>query len=276
MGKPLAHHYGPFKPRKGWSSSRIYLSDHAPRSLIFLVHGFKSKSKQTWPFTDAQILDDVVFGWSDIVVWDYNSFTGNIPKEVANLHKAINFFWNNSEYVVRKQWARHKFEHDGPPSKYQRVILIGYSLGAYLVRSAALTAALQPTAPPWLADLHVGLFAPAHCGAPGIDYFKTDGGLMDGFKNWMRRNTVRAADVLVPGSSHLQKLRSRTELFARTHGALAARYILFGDDEAIVNVDKFHCDTVAITTSAGKHHGNVQKANDVYLQPVSEIQALLP
>lgn len=277
MANLLAHHWGPFKPGGDWGSTRVFVSQENPTALIVLVHGFLSKSKKTWPATDLMMLDDAAFRWADIVVWDYNSFSGNIPAEVVNLNRAIDKVWELNRAVFGQRLRRLHPEAFVEDVRYKRLIMIGYSLGGYVVRQTALNAATHHRPPSWLEELHIGLFAPAHCGASAIQWFRTDGGILDGFKQWARRSVARASDVLVPTSRFIKMLRARTE---KAHAAgrttLEARYIVYGENEEIVFVDKFDCDPVSIVRAPGRHHGDVQKANDKYQVPVNEIEALLP
>ena len=270
-----SYHWGPLQPGKGWGSTRFYIAHRPARTLIVLVHGFLSKSDKTWPDTDFLMIRDDIFDEADIVLWDYNSTTGNIPSEVNNLRKAIDATWVLGPQIVQRQLRRLKV--DSPPSRsYERLILVGYSLGGYLVRACALRASRDVTPPGWIAELRLALFAPAHLGARIIGAFRTDGGILDGVKKWFRRNTARAADVLVARSRYLTTLKRRTEtLHAAGKVTLAARTILFGSDESVVFVGGFTCDPAEVR-SAGRHHGNVQRSNDTYQAPVDTLEALLP
>lgn len=269
----LTHHIGPLQPGGSWGTSRFYLARAPARALVVLVHGFKTQSDGTWPLTDMMLFADERFDEADVILYDYDSTTDNIPTEVRNLRGAIDQAWGGAPLVVSAALAALGASLGA--RAYERLILVGYSLGGYVVRALALRAARGPTYPAWLEPLRLLLYAPAHLGSGYLAFFRTDG-ILDGWKLRRRHKTLGAANVLVKGSRFLTTLKRRTEaLVAQGRASLAARTVLFGWGELIVVVGRFDCDP-KVRRKLWKDHVNVQRASDAYGLPLDLIEEQLP
>lgn len=80
---PTPHHV-PI-PLSGWDASALYSSAEEPTKLVVLVHGFISQSAKTWPKLDAYLLAAPAYSRTDMLFWDYNSRTRDIPGEALRL-----------------------------------------------------------------------------------------------------------------------------------------------------------------------------------------------
>src|SRR5262249_47938159 len=136
-----------------------------------------------------------------------------------------------------RQWLRRRLLEANGKSKYDRVILVGHSTGAVLIRRVVLQEieANEPAMPILNASLR--LFAPAHFGAIvagpiGIVLHAPVTSLLDAlFLRWrpLYHNLINPVVIAT--------IRQTTEELCatRTERALSA-CSLFGDDEEIVQV----------------------------------------
>lgn len=258
---PAPHHDGPI-PLEGWDTSVLYSSKETPKTLIVLVHGFWSQSAKTWPKLNSHLLVSPSYKNADILFWDYDSRTGDIPLEVGVLRDALQVVWARGRACV--QPIQGKFPRPQPVDynpNYKRLVLVGYSLGGVLSRGAVLDG--HRSAASWFSALKLVLFAPAHLGAKAshlLAYKENDP--FEGFKKIARR-FAEPLNVLVAGSPYLAGLREETESAAAGAPGLRPVETLFGEHDDWVEIGGYTGDP-PYTTAAGRKHENVQKADDIY------------
>lgn len=269
------HHHGPIE-LDGWDSSCLYAAQQEPDCLIVLVHGFWSKSDATWPKLDERLFKSPEYERCDILFWDYDSRTGQIPTEVKTLSNAIDAVFARGRNVDHPAQSKVSGDKDISYSpSYQRLVLVGYSLGGLMSRGALLNRAQQKPLPAWLLKLKLVLFAPAHLGAKQSHWlaYRPNDPL-----EWLKkiaRGAVPPLDVLTRGSAYILGVQHGTEQLAAAGASyLVPSVTLFGSTEDWVEAGVYACDR-RHKIAQGRKHEDVQRGDDTYLDAIDCIlQAL--
>lgn len=240
----------------------LMLDGHADTAVVF-VHGFLGNARTTWgcfAAVPADLRSRFPF-WErcDLLFYSYRSVQQIVP--LAN--------------HLRQWLSRHLLAPDGK-SKYDRVILVGHSTGAVLIRHVVLQEieATESTLPILRASLR--LFAPAHFGAIvagpiGIVLNAPVTSLLGAlFLRWrpLYHNLVKP-DVI-------ETLRQRTEELCATRSERALRACcLFGDDEEIVQVETYRNDYRHPTVPL-QNHTSICKPSPTYQLPLVFVEHVEP
>ena len=145
---------------KHGTNTQGYFSFEKPDKLIVFVHGFGGNSLGTWNNFPAILLYDDLFKKSDIIYYGYDTFKGQAGDHAAELYHFLNFSLNPVKNNILPALQNL------PERDYQRIILVGHSLGAVLVRQAQLLAYIDGKI--WVNKSEIVLYAPAHNGAEVI------------------------------------------------------------------------------------------------------------
>jgi hypothetical protein len=256
-----------FRTIADWPQSFALVSDSHAETAVMFVHGFNGSTKTT--FSDFQGLissHDTAKWWagSDLYFFAYSSVTNHIttsserfrdflallfpdPPRYLFQYTRKQYPWlqlNNDEYFT--QWPRH----------YRRLVLVGHSEGAVVIRSTIRDLAekvirtksddLQSTVNP-VFHATLKMFAPATSGAnPSglwalLLHFPFLGVFGRTFLQWSKA----AKELTNPSPlALLVTLKNATEQYSNAYKLLNAfqAEVVFGDDDDVVTVNKWECD----------------------------------
>lgn len=255
-----------------WGSESIvrWATEPVGRAVVF-VHGFGGEALGTWDqFATLLPLQPQAAG-RDLFFYGYDSLVAQAPVSAAELRDFLQTLWTDPVAGVILPSVQDARRAD-PAFRYNHVTLVAHSLGAVVVREALVQAAMDTPPAPWLKDVSLVLFAPAHTGAAILDLANEALGAMPArFGAAAAAGAKAYAQVLRDlerGSDMLEKLRDDTdELLGKGYDSLRAKVVVLGQKDRIVQAVRF-CKDPGPTIVADKGHIGVCKPDAGYPAPL--------
>lgn len=213
-------------------------------TLVLLVHGFGGGAATTWTGLRSLTDDDPATEHADVVSYGYNSTNAPVANSAVLLRSFIEaMLGSDARFLAMITQATGQ----AAARDYARVFIVAHSLGAPVARRALLDAIEGGAA--WPKRARLILFAPAHMGTRLLEDQPMLGGGLGGLVStilvaWKLGRP--AVDDLKAGSVFLSRLANDTRRYILEGWAetLKARQVLFGENEKVVNVDRFCEDPV--------------------------------
>lgn len=264
----------PARPIDSDKSHHAVWSTNPTGNALFFVHGYGGNALATWAEFDRQLPDHSESDGYDLIFWGYDGIRSNTIASASVLYRFLDSLFEDPSSLANSTLADSAHRPDD--FQYERLILVGHSLGAVLVRWALLMA-LQD-GKPWVDRVELVLFAPAHMGARVKDLALLTSGhfhFLSYFTSFVLFYSP-LIDELDQGSQHLEELRRKTEeaIAQGNANCLIARKVVIAEHERIVNNLPFCRDPVP-TTFLGRDHCNLCKPNSEFLDPISVLKDLL-
>lgn len=250
-------------------SSALWASK-PPKSLVVFVHGFSGRAVETWGEFRDMIPQNRKFASCDVVFLGYESVTRSAPYNAGVLYRTLTALVEEYPRFVRTSGApirRRTF-------KYNKIVLVGHSLGGVLVRDIAMSVATEGKS--WSKKISLMLFAPAHMGANVISLANE----AVGFVNWV--NPIRAVAHLISpslkdlkeGSRYLTALLKRARALGR-NTTTKARIVVHGSRDRIVVHDAFYLDPPCRPYDRHNHTSCCKPIGGSFENPVLDLVELL-
>ena len=272
------------------SSYAFVSNSNSVDTAIVYVHGFLGDTQSTWEQLQYYVdrLDNEPFRDADLFFYDYPAEDNFVHVSVPGLRAFLNWLFPlPPPELVKVHFRDLDWRlHDDPEvitlreqRPYTRLVLVGHSLGAVVIRrlvaDVAITASANQTTQfgaeaTRLLDAELVLMAPAHLG------FQPSGktALLQilPFSALVQRSAFlfRAFSDLQQGCHFLTQLHHETARMAGCFPKSPAFQprILWGDAEGIVIPGRFDSDSPsAMKFVAGKDHVTVCKLTRAYLTP---------
>ena len=276
-------------PLSGHAGSYAYLStDPGSETAVIFVHGFWGDAWSTWE--DFQGLVDEEVRWhgmwakTDLYFFEYRGASNFVMKSAQDLSEFLlkiypepesRFFVVSSprSFVPKDYLASAR----GTATRYRRLVLVGHSLGAVVLRQA-VTRQLKAvrnrqlpldSVPAWVRDGELRLFAPAHRG------FRPSNWKAMMLKAPILRSCLAIAPVywraypdLQPDSALIEDLQRDTKelllIFPTVRGLRATS--LFGANEDVVEPLEYEGD-LGLAFEDGRGHGDICKPDVDFSRP---------
>jgi pimeloyl-ACP methyl ester carboxylesterase len=267
-------HYSSRKLTWGDEGGVRWAIEPVHRAIVF-VHGFGGQAESTWDeFSTLLPLQPQCIG-RDLLFYGYDSLTKQAPVSAAQFLEFLQALATDPyEQVIRPslQDARRV----DPDFHYERITIVAHSLGAVVVREALIQAAMDEPPAPWIANIALVLFAPAHSGAAIIPLAEEALGVFPArFGKLAGSGAKLFAQVLSdlePGSDTLTKLQKDTEALLDRGGfdSLRAKVVVIGDRDRIVKAVRF-CSDPGPKVVPGMGHIGVCKPCAAYPLPIGHL-----
>jgi pimeloyl-ACP methyl ester carboxylesterase len=211
----------------------------------------------------------------------YDSLKG---RAIIHARKMLSFL---AEVISQPQNFSNERLYDlckRPSFKYEKVIVVGHSLGGALLRRMAIDSH-APAHTEWQSVgpqiSHMLLFAPAHKGSNALHLFEQTqlqgnlGGPLSVLRSWIQFK-VSVLQDLKPTSTFIKTLTSETEalLSSGKGGWLIASKVYFGDEENIVEPEDF-CRDPAFMPLNGRDHVSICKTRVPTYKPFLDLVNLI-
>lgn len=256
--------------------SRVKWSLDPDGTAVIFVHGFGGHATDTWRDFPTALANASRCSGADLIFFSYDSLRSQVPFSAAQLRDFLNRLETDpANSFIKPSVADHRRSDDH--FRYRRVLLIGHSLGAVVIREALVQAAMDPVSRRWLGNIAIGLFAPAHKGARILDLASDAlGAVKLTFFKVIARGALQVLDDLEPESAVLKKLEEDTATLIRDQVAdcFIAGAVVQGQRDQVVGMARFCQDPGPIIVT-DKGHTDICKPKRDYRKPVEIVESLL-
>ncbi|MBS1828064.1 MAG: hypothetical protein JST93_22330 [Acidobacteria bacterium] len=271
-------HYGPCGPppaNTDWDKDTRCLWSLAPSGkLVIFIHGYKGQALATWSQFDRLLLTDTRFQDADCIFYGYDGLRTELIASSAGFFDFLNQICGNSADFVNP-WLPPELQR---PAKfrYKSVLIVAHSLGAVVTRKALVFAYQQKM--PWLRNVRMALFAPAHMGASIVNlaFEAISSNPLTSLLGIAVRFVSPLIDQLNPDKSTvLPVLRKEIEDARKKGGnsALSASRVFIASRENVVKNDPFPYDPAPIRITGT--HTTICKPDSTTHKAFAEIGDLL-
>jgi pimeloyl-ACP methyl ester carboxylesterase len=262
----------------------LYASTSLTSRLVVFVHGFAGKTVGTWQSFPESGADDHWWRQTDMLFVGYDSLRERPGETAAWLRERLTSFYPRlPDELLEKGDARIRPPVEAP---YDELVLVGHSLGGFIVRLTLCQQARiwlfderlsDPNVPrPPLLNAQVRLFSPASAGfepAGLLGMLAASGCLWSVGSVALHRSPGFTA--LRRGSDLLRRTRDETEALVKEYGdemaALRAR-ILWARPEDVVERDGYETDFEPQSLAPERKHRQVCKPHFGYQEPRRFVQ----
>jgi len=254
------------------SYARLSTNNETDACVVF-VHGFIGDVVKTWgqfpDLCDSELPKDAD-RWArmDLYFYDYGAEKDFVKRSAEGLDKFLGSIFPRPDMTRFGLSEPDRSAIRDPWLPYNRLILVGHSLGAVVIREC-LENRLRPSSletPAWTSACELHLFAAAHSG------FK-----FSGWKGLVYRlgpryitsipTIMRAFDDLQEKSGTLTDLGRRTQDLALKHPQVAA-LLIYGSEEDVVIPAEFDCDPAPMTWVDKYDHVGICKPDKGFTDPL--------
>lgn len=244
------------------------------RKAVLFIHGFTGDAIKTWADFHELLPGTPSFDGYDLYFYGYDGLRVQVNAS-ANLFRTFldrmlgqteDFLVSNLPFVVPDR---------GPGFAYDRLLIVGHSLGAVISRRALLDA--RDAGAAWLDNVELALFAPAHSGASiaALAMEAADFGFLKPFSALARMFSPLIGE-LQPGSALLKRLADEV-VAATQNGAspyLRAKLVVTAEYDDVVKNDRFPADPPSFTIPDSTH-SSVCKPRANFLLPIQYLERCL-
>ena len=241
-------------------------------NLLVFVHGFGGASVGTWSHFPALLQGRAqTAGW-DAVFFGYDGLHTPAAFSAATLRDFIREFETNSAWHANQELDP---SHHRAPLTYQRIAIVGHSLGSIVSREAMCQGLRRGDT--WPDKCCLLLFAPAHTGADVILLVReTLPHSMTALAQSVAQlfGKFKVLKDLVPESRALVALKQQVEHQLRTNGksAVTAKLVVHANDDRVVRPEDFIPEDEPLTPMVATHT-SVCKPEDSFLKPLIPLLA---
>lgn len=226
-----------------------------PNTLLVFVHGFGGNAVHTWSDFPSRILGEAKYADADIVFFGFDGLRSRAALSAGLLRQALDSLTNDVAY--------------------DRIVLVGHSLGCVVSRMALVDAVENRNR--WVSKVNLVFFAPAHSGARIEALFASLSSALAVFRALpdLGRLICPVLLDLEMGSPTLAKLSSQVmSLTVNEHQELIARVVAFGSADRVVEPVSFARDPLPIVVARANHSG-ICKPTPWFTAPAEILEAIL-
>jgi pimeloyl-ACP methyl ester carboxylesterase len=246
-----------------WGRGSIgFFAERPADRLIVFVHGFGGSALKTWKGAESILEQDKV-ETSDVVFYGYGSLAAPARNSATLFRKFL-----EAAADGQAPWRSVIGRGGGVgPRDYKDILLIAHSLGAVVVRRAALDGI--GVGDEWVSRTRLLLFGPAHMGTRLVKLSKM---LRSGFGAILSdlfvfaRVRTPVLDDLEEGSAFLQELQaeSRAALQLGIGQPVRAEAVVFGERDDVVLTAPFCADPLSDVWADEDHCSVCRAPQTVY------------
>jgi pimeloyl-ACP methyl ester carboxylesterase len=252
--------------------TRAYWATQPNKTLVVFVHGFAGKAVDSWTDFAGLLTERPQAAGCDLVFYGYDSLRRPMQNSALQLLEFLDVVHKDPGPML--ELTLDASAQRDAKFRYDRLVLVGHSLGAVVARRALVDAHRDGRA--WAPKTHLVLFAPAHSGAQILEMATS---VMGAFKvapvETIAKWLYPVLDDLKLGSPALAQLKDDVREAIQAGGAehLRAKLVVISDNDEVVRPERFFCDPVSRQLSRG--HIDICKPDAVYTDPVDLLVGIL-
>ena len=244
--------------------------------MIF-VHGFGGDALGTWMLFPKMLPLDQATAGHDIYFFGYDSLHRQAAYSAADLADLLKKILRHPFEVVESAAVFTAKERD-KKFRYDRVTIVAHSLGSVIARRALLDLSRDKSVRPYLKDVRLVFFAPAHMGASVIRLAAAAMGVLRlPVIPLYLQFTWPVLHDLEEGSQTLEILLNETESAYQNAVAagepthhLVAEVVVHAEEDKVVIQNPFGRDP-PLTRAPKTGHLGICKPTDGYLDPLKHL-----
>ena len=269
--------------RQQWGRrSRVRFADApAPKGALVFLHGFRGEATDTWLDFPFRLPKEPKAAEYDLLFYGYDS-RQQAPYSARNFDLFLRAVAEDpAREVVNPSLAK------GLPTRpdtfrYDHIVIAAHSLGAVVSRLALLGAVSPQRKPlPWLSQVRLILFAPAHAGAPAIKLAQLvfRGVPVSGPLEALARKRYKSIEDLDPNAGTIPQLRIEINDFLTKAPAnltdCQRAYVTHGSEDWVIKENQFLEDQRFVPMD-GAGHFEVCKPTRTDSRPLDFLIGALP
>lgn len=237
---------------------------------VVYVHGYGGRAVATWGEFPDIAMEQPEFTDVDLVFLGYESRSRTASFSAGVLYQAISLLAEEASAVLRRVGGP-----DRPDDfAYEKIILVGHSLGGALVRDVAMNA--KELGKPWADKINLALFAPAHLGANVIELVELSFGFLK-YLGPLNALALVNSPVLADLKKDSEFIRSLTNRAVRigVHTTTQARFVVHASDDKIVYHNVFFRDPPCTPYDRHNHTSCCKPVRGTFHEPVKSLAGVL-
>lgn len=237
---------------------------------VVYVHGYGGRAVATWGEFPDIAMERPEFADVDLVFLGYESRSRTASFSAGVLYQAISLLAEETSAVLKRVGGP-----DRPDDfAYEKIILVGHSLGGALVRDVAMNA--KEAGKPWADKISLALFAPAHLGANVIELFELSFGFLK-YLGPLNAIALVKSPVLADLKKDSKFIKSLIDRAVRIgpHATTQARFVVHASDDRIVFHDVFFRDPVCTPYDKHGHTSCCKPVRGTFHNPVENLAGVL-
>lgn len=237
---------------------------------VVYVHGYGGRAVATWGEFPDLAMEQPEFAEVDLVFLGYESRSRTAAFNVGVLYRAVSILAEEAPAALKRVGGPEREEKFA----YERIILVGHSLGGALVRDVAMSA--KEMGKNWADKLHLALFAPAHLGANVIELVQMSLGFLKyigPFKAIAQIKSPVLAD-LEKNSDYLKALMDKANRIG-IHSTTQAKIVIHASDDKVVYHNTFFRDPPCVAYDKHSHTSCCKPVRASFQDPVNNLAGVL-
>lgn len=241
------------------------------KTCVIYVHGYGGRAVTTWGEFPDLAMERPEFEQVDLIFLGYESRSRTAAFNVGVLYKAVCLLAEQAPEVIRRVGGPERADDFA----YERIILVGHSLGGALVRDVAMSA--KEMGKGWADEMTLALFAPAHLGANIIELVTLGLGFLKylGALEAILRVKSPVLNDLKKGSDYLAELLAKANRIG-IHCTTQAKLVVHASGDQIVVHNVFFRDPPATPYDQHDHVSCCKPIRLSFQDPVTHLIELLP
>ena len=251
--------------------AQALLATRADGRAIVFIHGYGGDPLRTWSQFDQLLPLSSCGAAADIVFFGYDGLRADMVASSAIFRSFLQRLFQDGYKIVNHCLPAPAARPQN--FEYKQLTIVAHSLGAVTARRALLDATKCNA--PWVGNVNLVLYAPAHMGARVTDLALEVAGSMSflRFFGAGARFQSPLIDQLKSGSKHLTDLLKETHFYTKQgrNKHLLAKLVVIAEYEKIVDNSAFANDPAPVTIR-DTTHTSICKPSRSFRQPLELIE----
>jgi pimeloyl-ACP methyl ester carboxylesterase len=269
------HTWGALSLARTVDSFALWAERPTAKTAVVFVHGFGGSAQATWSEFDTLAPADPAFANVDLIFYGYDGKGPHVTESSRWLFDFLDLLSSHAATLANAGLVAEA--HRDPGFSYERIVLVGHSLGAVVARNALVLATKYwPRA--WAQRCELVLFAPAHLGSRTSEWATA---VLSGIPviPALAQMFFKVPADLAVGSQVLANLRSDVDSLVPEHPWLGARLVVEAEPDHVVMNGAYPGDPypepLSPSTNGFRNHIRVCKPSPAFPRPFEILRGVI-